>query len=53
MHIFRRLGLQNSDRMQRRYKGYIAPPGEQARPIGGFYAGSTPQLPFFHDAHHE
>jgi hypothetical protein len=35
----RRVGLQNSDRMQRRYKGYIAPPGEQARPITGFYAG--------------
>ncbi|KAF2818976.1 hypothetical protein CC86DRAFT_308117 [Ophiobolus disseminans] len=24
--------------MQRRYKGYIAPAGEQARPISGFYA---------------
>jgi hypothetical protein len=34
-----RKGLQNSDRMQRRYKGYIAPAGEQARPITGFYAG--------------
>jgi hypothetical protein len=37
-----RMGLQNSDRMQRRYKGYIAPPGEQARPITGFYAGMQP-----------
>lgn len=34
-----RLGLQNSDRIQRRYKYYIAPAGEQARPITGFYAG--------------
>lgn len=34
-----RSGLQNSDRIQRRYKYYIAPPGEQARPITGFYAG--------------
>ncbi|KAF2033595.1 hypothetical protein EK21DRAFT_98023 [Setomelanomma holmii] len=33
-----RMGLQNSNRMQRRYKSYIAPPGEQARPITGFYA---------------
>ncbi|KAF2645120.1 hypothetical protein P280DRAFT_444537 [Massarina eburnea CBS 473.64] len=31
-------GLQNSDRIQRRFKGYIAPPGGQAHPIGGFYA---------------
>ncbi|KAF1968812.1 hypothetical protein BU23DRAFT_540538 [Bimuria novae-zelandiae CBS 107.79] len=31
-------GLQNSDRIQRRFKGYIAPAGEQARPIEGFYA---------------
>jgi hypothetical protein len=37
-----RMGLQNSDRIQRRYKGYIAPPGEQARPITGFYAGMQP-----------
>ena len=36
-----RLGLQNSNRIQRRFKGYIAPEGEQARPITGFYAGST------------
>jgi hypothetical protein len=33
------MGLQNSDRIQRRFKGYIAPEGEQARPITGFYAG--------------
>ncbi|CAI6340018.1 unnamed protein product [Periconia digitata] len=33
-----RKGLQNSDRIQRRFKGYIAPPGGQARPITGFYA---------------
>lgn len=32
-------GLQNSDRIQRRFKGYIAPEGEQARPITGYYAG--------------
>jgi hypothetical protein len=37
-----RMGLQSSDRIQRRYKGYIAPPGEQARPITGFYAGMQP-----------
>lgn len=36
-----RIGLQNSDRTQRRFKGYIAPEGEQARPITGFYAGWT------------
>ncbi|KAF2016185.1 hypothetical protein BU24DRAFT_196287 [Aaosphaeria arxii CBS 175.79] len=34
-----RMGLQGSNRIQRRYKGYIAAPGEQARPITGFYAG--------------
>lgn len=34
----KRTGLQNSDRIQRRWKGYIAPPGGQAHPIGGFYA---------------
>ncbi|KAF2445084.1 hypothetical protein P171DRAFT_521138 [Karstenula rhodostoma CBS 690.94] len=33
-----RAGLQNSDRIQRRFKGYIAPPGQQARPIEGYYA---------------
>ncbi|KAH3917714.1 hypothetical protein HBI56_111310 [Parastagonospora nodorum] len=33
-----RMGLQNSNRIQRRYKGYIAPAGGQAHPIGGFYA---------------
>ncbi|KAI4921812.1 hypothetical protein J4E90_000239 [Alternaria incomplexa] len=33
-----RIGLQNSNRIQRRFKGYIAPEGEQARPITGFYA---------------
>ncbi|CAO2648014.1 Nn.00g089360.m01.CDS01 [Neocucurbitaria sp. VM-36] len=32
------MGLQNSNRIQRRCKGYIAPAGEQARPITGFYA---------------
>ncbi|KAL5458236.1 hypothetical protein PMIN06_003436 [Paraphaeosphaeria minitans] len=31
-------GLQNSDRIQRRFKGYIAPPGQQAHPIEGYYA---------------
>ncbi|USP73921.1 hypothetical protein yc1106_01195 [Curvularia clavata] len=31
------MGLQNSNRIQRRFKGYIAPEGEQARPITGFY----------------
>ena len=36
-----RIGLQNSNRIQRRYKGYVAPEGEQARPITGFYAGWT------------
>ena len=36
-----RMGLQNSNRIQRRFKGYIAPEGEQARPITGFYAGWT------------
>jgi hypothetical protein len=36
-----RIGLQNSNRIQRRFKGYIAPEGEQARPITGFYAGWT------------
>ncbi|KAH9871977.1 hypothetical protein J1614_006236 [Plenodomus biglobosus] len=35
---WQRGGLQNSDRVQRRHKGYIAPAGEQARPITGFYA---------------
>ncbi|KAF1947695.1 hypothetical protein EJ02DRAFT_449175 [Clathrospora elynae] len=34
----RSIGLQNSSRIQRRFKGYIAPEGEQARPITGFYA---------------
>ncbi|KAK7180259.1 hypothetical protein DPSP01_009418 [Paraphaeosphaeria sporulosa] len=33
-----RPGLQNSDRIQRRFKGYIAPPGHQAYPIEGYYA---------------
>ncbi|KAF1842093.1 uncharacterized protein K460DRAFT_409520 [Cucurbitaria berberidis CBS 394.84] len=32
------MGLQNSNRIQRRHKSYIAPAGEQARPITGFYA---------------
>lgn len=31
--------MRNSDWTQRRYKYYIAPEGEQARPITGFYAG--------------
>ncbi|KAH7138786.1 oxidoreductase-like protein [Dendryphion nanum] len=34
----RNAGLQNSDRLQRRYKGYIARAGDQAKPIDGFYA---------------
>ncbi|KAF2814475.1 uncharacterized protein BDZ99DRAFT_486294 [Mytilinidion resinicola] len=34
----RSIGLQNSDRIRRRYKGYIAEPGSQANPIQGFYA---------------
>jgi hypothetical protein len=38
------MGLQNGDRIQRRHKGYIAPPGEQARPITGFYAGMQPRF---------
>jgi hypothetical protein len=37
-------GLQNSDRIQRRFKGYIAPEGGQARPIEGFYAGMNPYM---------
>ena len=37
--IARRTGLQSSNRIRRRFKGYIAPEGEQARPIAGFYAG--------------
>ncbi|KAF2133373.1 hypothetical protein P153DRAFT_282060 [Dothidotthia symphoricarpi CBS 119687] len=32
------MGLQNSNRIQRRHKGYIAPDGGQAHPIAGFYA---------------
>ena len=36
-----KIGLQNSDRTQRRFKGYIAPAGEQARPITGYYAGKS------------
>lgn len=36
--ISRKAGLQNSNRLQRRYKGYIAPAGGQAKPIQGFYA---------------
>ncbi|ORY02738.1 oxidoreductase-like protein [Clohesyomyces aquaticus] len=34
----RSLGLQNSDRIQRRFKGHIASAGDQANPIQGFYA---------------
>ncbi|KAF1959789.1 hypothetical protein CC80DRAFT_405481 [Byssothecium circinans] len=30
--------MQNNDRIHRRYKGYIAPPGGQAHPVQGFYA---------------
>ncbi|KAF2006848.1 hypothetical protein P154DRAFT_517319 [Amniculicola lignicola CBS 123094] len=33
-----RAGLQNSDRIQRRHKGWIAAPGHQANPIQGFYS---------------
>ncbi|KAL6711214.1 hypothetical protein ACN47E_005745 [Coniothyrium glycines] len=33
-----KVGLQNSDRIQRRFKGYIAPAGGQAHPITGYYA---------------
>jgi hypothetical protein len=38
------MGLQNSDRIQRRYKYYIAPEGEQARPITGYYAGKQASI---------
>lgn len=31
--------MHNRDRIQRRYKYYIAPEGGQARPIAGYYAG--------------
>ncbi|KAF2500460.1 hypothetical protein BU16DRAFT_451942 [Lophium mytilinum] len=34
----RSIGLQNSNRIPRRYKGHIANPGSQANPIQGFYA---------------
>lgn len=37
--VSRSAGLQNSNRTKRRFKGYIAPEGGQARPITGFYAG--------------
>lgn len=40
-----RFGLQNSDRLQRRYKYYIAPEGEQARPITGYYAEMLKKQP--------
>ncbi|KAF2473377.1 uncharacterized protein BDR25DRAFT_302304 [Lindgomyces ingoldianus] len=33
-----RIGLQNSDRIQRRFQGHIAAAGDQAKPIEGFYA---------------
>ncbi|KAH8732481.1 oxidoreductase-like protein [Phaeosphaeriaceae sp. PMI808] len=36
--ISKKLGLQNSDRIQHHHKGYIAPAGEQAKPITGYYA---------------
>jgi hypothetical protein len=32
--------LQINDRMQRRYRGQIANPGAQAKPLEGFYAGT-------------
>jgi len=35
----RGVGLQNSDRIERRFHGHIANAGEQAKPIEGFYAG--------------
>ncbi|KAF1932859.1 uncharacterized protein M421DRAFT_416459 [Didymella exigua CBS 183.55] len=40
-----RVGLQSSDRIQRRYKYYIAPEGEQARPIMGYYAEMLKKQP--------
>lgn len=40
-----RRGLQNSDRIQRRFKSYIAPPGGQAHSLEGYYAGSQHLLP--------
>ncbi|KAJ4331468.1 hypothetical protein N0V87_009156 [Didymella glomerata] len=40
-----RAGLQNSDRIQRRYKYYIAPEGGQARPITGYYAEMLKKQP--------
>jgi hypothetical protein len=42
--ITHRIGLQNSDRIQWRGKGYIARPGEQARPLQGFYQGRYSHL---------
>ena len=44
-----RPGLQNSNRIERRYKGYIAPEGGQAHPIDGFYAGMQVRLPTVND----
>lgn len=44
-----RAGLQNSDRIQRRSKGYIAPPGHQARPIEGYYAGAWQVSTYNHE----
>ncbi|OCK76640.1 hypothetical protein K432DRAFT_305931 [Lepidopterella palustris CBS 459.81] len=36
--ISRSIGLQNSNRMQFRFRGHIAAAGDQAKPIAGFYA---------------
>ncbi|KAF2191148.1 hypothetical protein K469DRAFT_556827 [Zopfia rhizophila CBS 207.26] len=36
--VLRSIGLQNSDRIQRRFQGHIAAAGDQAKPIEGFYA---------------
>lgn len=49
----RAVGLQNSNRLQRRHKGYIAPAGGQARPITGFYAGSPPLQPSLANQTHQ
>ncbi|KAJ4985667.1 oxidoreductase-like protein [Stagonosporopsis vannaccii] len=40
-----RIGMQNSSWIQRRYKYYIAPEGEQARPITGYYAEMLKKQP--------
>lgn len=41
-HRAKMMGLQNSNRIPRRFKGYIAPAGSQAKPLDGFYAGMQP-----------